>query len=505
LNLDLNLNGRMSYYETGRFDLFKFGGRLLIENMLVKYPELGQDVNLHKADFQFSDRYVNLSSFNVNIGRNDLSANGRLENFIPYIFKDETIKGELSLQSKYLNLNDFISESDESSSGTGNVPAETEQTTSGVIELPKNINFALKAMIEEFIFDKMEFKNVQGNLQLANGQLNFKNLGLEGFGGNLVLNGNYNTQNISRPSVDMNLIINNVEFTKIFSQVDMLQSFAPVLEKATGNFSSNLSLRSILTKDMSPDLNTVFVDGTLKTASVGLQNVPALEALASNLKIGDKFSSFSAKDLFIKFSIKDGKLHTDPFNINAGDVKMSIGGETGLDKSIDYKGTINLPENLKLGKLSTVNFKIGGTFTQPKVQLDVKDVINETIDDIKSNVKEEIDNKIDEAKDKVNEEIDKQKEKLNEEIQKQREKLIQEAQKQAENLKSEAKKQGDKLVAEAKKQGDNLIEKASNPIAKKAAEASAKKLVEEAQKQADNLYKKAEEEGNKLIQEAQKI
>ncbi|HNW38504.1 MAG TPA: hypothetical protein PKJ75_06585, partial [Methanosarcina vacuolata] len=59
-----------------------------------------------------------------------------------------------------------------------------------------------------------------------------------------------------------------------------------------------------------------------------------------------------------------------------GDYNINLSGDTGLDQTIDYSGKIKLPESAstigKFANLSTVDFKMGGTYMKPKVSLDTK-------------------------------------------------------------------------------------------------------------------------------------
>ena len=67
---------------------------------------------------------------------------------------------------------------------------------------------------------------------------------------------------------------------------------------------------------------------------------------------------------------------------------------------------------------------------------------------------------------------------------------------------AEAETLGNKLIDEAEKRGQELINKATNPIAKKAAQIAAKGIVDEAKKQAATLKVKAQAEAEKMIKEA---
>jgi hypothetical protein len=80
-----------------------------------------------------------------------------------------------------------------------------------------------------------------------------------------------------------------------------------------------------------------------------------------------------AKDLNIDFTITDGRVNTKPFNIKLGDYVMNLSGSTGLDQTIDYRGKITIPESAGVAsKIGTVDMTIGGTFTSPKVGIDME-------------------------------------------------------------------------------------------------------------------------------------
>jgi hypothetical protein len=381
---------------------------------------------------------------------------------------------------------------------------ETEEAdaSSSIIEIPKNLNFGVQAAIKELIYDKMNFTNARGNLAVSNGVLTFKNLGLNGFGGAVNLNGEYNTTSPEKPTVKLDMDLTNVAFSQVFEQIETFAKFAPVLENLVGNFSAKLSLNSLLEQDMMPDLQTLVADGSLSTQSVGIKDVPALTSLVQNLQkipltqnlnLPDAANT-TLKNLLINFNIKDGKVNTQPFNVNLGSLKLNLGGASGLDKSLAWTGTAVLPENLSIGKLQNIGFTIGGTFSKPTVKLDLANTLTNVVNDLKEQATQKITEKVDAAKASVNAEV-----------QKRREQAIQEAENQANKLRAEAKTAGEKIVAEAQTQAQKLIDAAKNPIAKIAAETAAKKLTDEAQKKAAQLNSEADKQGTALVEKAKSV
>jgi vacuolar-type H+-ATPase subunit H len=304
-------------------------------------------------------------------------------------------------------------------------------------------------------------------------------MSLQAFGGSMLMNGLYSTADAKKPYVNFDLNLTDVAFTEIFKQVETLQKFAPIFEKASGKFSSKLSVNSLLQNNMMPNLASLIGNGSLSTKSIGLSNVEVINALASKLNRSG-LSSSTIKDLALNFDIKDGKVNTKPFDVTLGNIKMKLGGSTGLDKTIAYTGTVQMPDQFNLGKFSNLNLKIGGTFAKPKVQVDMMSLLNTILSDTKSKAVGSVNKQIDAAKPNA----------------------IKAAQDQADQIRAEAKKVGDQLISEAKVQGDQLVAKASNSFTKMFAQKAAQKLLDEAQKKSDDLNEKADAKAKDLIQKA---
>ncbi len=476
LDMNVNTSGKMSYIDNNQYDKFTFGGTMNVKNMVVKMTEMKQDVAISNANLQFNNRYMNLTNLLMKIGQNDLSASGKVENYVAYALKDKTLKGDFTINSNYLNANDFMSSED----------SESDTSSLEVIKLPKNLDLALKGNFKKLVYDKMNFTNAGGTMNLSNGDLKINNLSTDGFGGKMSLSGIYSTSNPSKPAVNFDLNLTEISFTEIFKQVDMLKKFAPIFDQAVGTFNSKFKLNTLLQQDMMPVLSSVLGNGSLNTKSVAVKNVKALSELASSLKY-DKIANMALKDIALLFEIKDGKLNTKPFNVKVGDVQMNLGGSTGLDQSIAYAGTVKMPDKLNLGKFQNIGFKIGGTFTKPKIQLDIANTVKNLVDEKKA----ELVKKADEVKTKAVAEVNAK-----------REQAIKEAQAKADKILANAKTAGDKLVQQAQVRGDSIIAKANNPIAKTLARKGADELVKQAKKQSDKLYNNAQIEANKIIQEA---
>jgi hypothetical protein len=466
LYANLQLATLMSYIEKEQYDKVQASGTLNIKDMLIK-SKAKSDIRVKTANLSFSPRYVDLSAFSAQIGKNDLAATGQLENFIPYFMQNKTLKGTLTVSSNYLNLNDFMSDK-----------VESDTTSVAVFEIPKNLDFNLKGNFKQVIFDKLNMNDVTGQITVKDGKVEMKNLSITTLGGNIGVNGSYDTgKNPKQPEVILDLDMKNVSFAQTFTTFTTIQKLAPIFENMSGSYSTHFKMNSTLGNDFMPVLTSLTASGLLQSNDVEVKGVSVLDGLASTLK-NESLKEMKIKDLKLPFSISDGRVAAKPFDINFGTGTVNLSGTTGLDQSIDYTAKVNLTEKIAGNYLKNVNVKIGGTFKNPQFSIDTKDVADQVLGKLADSVL-----KGSGSGASLSEQISDQ------------------IEKQVENIRKQAQEAGNKLVAEAEKQGQKLIDEAnktSNPLAKvaavKAAEASAKKLKEEAQKKADQLNEEAEKQ-----------
>ena len=315
--------------------------------------------------------------------------------------------------------------------------------------------------------------NIDVRIANPGGALSLERLRMQLFGGSATASGSYSTAaDPQRPALKLSLGLSGASSSKTFDELEMVQKLVPLFAKTGGDYSLSLDMTTALDPNMEPDLQSLSATGEIKSANIRIQNLEAFDALAKALD-NDKLRKIEAKDVAVRFSIRDGRITTQPFDLKMGDIKINMSGSTGLDQTIDYTAKVALPAGSAGGILESVNVGIGGTFTSPKITLGVKEAAEQAVKNV----------------------IDQQIQKLTGS-----ESLGEEIQKQADNLRKEAKRAGDKLVEAAEAQRTKLVDgaKEKGALAKLAAEKAGDKLVEEAKKQAGKLSAEAEKQIEKL-------
>lgn len=362
---DLELGGRLSMVEKEQFEQMQAKGSLRLNQMKLVLKDM-PPVDIQQSVFTFSPRYLQLSETTVNIGKNDLTLDSRFENYLGYALKGSTLKGTLNVSSNHLNLNDFMSA--DTTAAVAEVPADT--AAMGVIRVPENIDFQMQAAFRELLFDKMTLTDGKGTLLVRNGTVDMRNLSFNTMGGSVTMNGAYAAPQKKQPELNAAFDMRNISFAQAYQDLGLVQQLAPIFAGLKGNFSGNLQIDTPLDATMSPVMSAVQGKGALLTKDLSLSGVKFIDQVADIVK-KPSLKEIKVKDLNIDFEIKDGRVTTKPFDLKLGDYNMNLSGSTGLDQTIDYTGKITMPADGIASKLGTVDMTIGGTFTSPKVGIDM--------------------------------------------------------------------------------------------------------------------------------------
>ncbi len=362
---DLELGGRLSMVEKEQFEQMQAKGSLRLNQMKLVLKDM-PPVDIQQSVFTFSPRYLQLSETTVNIGKNDLTLDSRFENYLGYALKGSTLKGTLNVSSNHLNLNDFMSA--DTTAAVAEVPADT--AAMGVIRVPENIDFQMQAAFRELLFDKMTLTDGKGTLLVRNGTVDMRNLSFNTMGGSVTMNGAYAALQKKQPELNAAFDMRNISFAQAYQDLGLVQQLAPIFAGLKGNFSGNLQIDTPLDATMSPVMSAVQGKGALSTKDLSLSGVKFIDQVADIVK-KPSLKEIKVKDLNIDFEIKDGRVTTKPFDLKLGDYNMNLSGSTGLDQTIDYAGKITMPADGIASKLGTVDMTIGGTFTSPKVGIDM--------------------------------------------------------------------------------------------------------------------------------------
>jgi len=480
INADVTAKGRMSAIEKGNYDEFNSAGTLSILNLIYQSADVPKAVSISNADFTFNPKNITVNNLVAQVGKSDFKANGTLDNYLGYLFKDQAIKGSFNLSSSLIDVNELMGPETQTAASTAS------EAPMDIVEVPANIDFVLKSDLKKVLYDTQIFENLNGEIVVRNSTLNFNSIKLNTLGAAITMQGNYTTIDPKKPAMNLDLGIQNLDIQKVFNTYNTVQAMAPIAKYTTGMFNGNMNFSTDLGKDMMPLMNSVGAKGTLTILKAIIGGFEPLNKLADQLKL-DKYKTLTINNSKIDFVVNNGKVIVNPFDIKQGNMNMNVAGSSGFDQSLDYVLKMKIPRaemgakanevvdnlasklnkqgvNYKAAENINVNALIGGTILKPNIKLSMQDMAS----DLKGAVTDAIDAKRKELEAKARAEADK---------------LKAEGLAKAKELENKGRAEVDKIKAEAEAK----------------ARAEENRLKEEAKKKSDELKKKAEEEAKRKL------
>jgi len=452
LKADIETTGKYSDVQAERYDRFPTRGTVELTDFSYSSSDLPQGMKIFSSKVSLDPRQLSIDSFNGAIGESDLSINGYVKNYIDYVFAEEALlTGRMTLNSKLLNVNEFMSGEEQSDSE--NVDEDT--VAMETIAIPRDINFEFNSTIDKILYDDLILQNARGTLTVKDGVLDMSDLSFGLLGGKVVMNGQYDTRIPENPTFEYQLNIQQLSIPDAYASFSTVKTFAPMAQLMSGNFSTNFNISGKLKEDMTPVYESLNGKGVIEIADAFLKESKLVSGISGFLKSNNGSNQLSIKDVIMKASLENGRAYVSPFDVDIGGHKANIGGSIGAGGSIDYKvnteieaGIVGQQVNQLLSNLRgdktpeasskiKMHFNVVGTYDKPKINLvgtTNEDGSSTTIqEEVGQQVKAEVEQRVDSVKQEAVNKLDEEKNKLMEEGEKQ-------AQQQLDTLKKEITK-----------------------------------------------------------------
>lgn len=412
ITTDVTFKGKYQYIEKEQYEKFIAKGNIQFNDILLVNTEFPEGISIPKGSITITPAYLSLSKLQAKIYSSDFLLQGNISNYLPYLFKNETLKGNFSLTSNRINLNEFIiaqqkaarADTLQPKTDSLSVPVDKPSAAEGALEVPKNIDVQFTTNINHILFDHLNIRNVKGNVSLAHAVATLKNLSMDMLNGKMVMNGQYSTVNPKTPTVDFKLAISDFDINQVYNSFSFIKKSIPVAMNCEGQVSASMQFDSELDKEMSPVMTTANGGGYLESKGILIRDNPAMKQLA-NVLDNSELSRLSISQLKINFKLDHGNIVVEPFKTKFAGNPVTVYGNQSVEGNLDY--TLSMTVNRKFfgkeinnllksipGSQNIQNLdldaKIGGTLAKPVIKPDlskaIKAVTKEAEKELKGNV-----------------------------------------------------------------------------------------------------------------------
>jgi len=260
------------------------------------------------------------------------------------------------------------------------------------IKIPDFLDVTIDFIVNKVIYDNVLLENTKGTVRIVDETAILSNVTSKAFGGDLAFSGNVSTKQAT-PTFTMNLDLQEIDIDESFGKLALLKYIAPIAKALDGDINTTLNLSGQLNKNFTPNLKTLAGSAfaQILTAEVSTEKSPLLSKLGEQVKFLN-MDKLSLRNVSTALDFNNGKIVVKPFNFDVEEIKITASGSHGLDKSIDYNVTMDVPAKYLGGEINKLLAKLDpgeaekmtvvipvtlkGTMIQPQINFNTKTAVN---------------------------------------------------------------------------------------------------------------------------------
>lgn len=373
----IDFGGQYSSIEKEQYENFRTEGSISLKDFMFASKSLPQKVEIKSADIRLNPKLITLNNLSGNMGESDFAASGSISNYWAYILKNGVLNGTMTLNSRYLNINQLMPTSS----------AKDTTATSKPFDVPENINFTIQSSVNKALYDKMTITNITGKVVIKDRKVLLDGLSMNMLSGKVLVSGAYATPKSENPNFDFKMDIKDFDLPTAYQSLSTVRHFLPIASESTGAFSTGIILNGKLGNDYSPEFTTVNGGGLLSTKNIELVEAAMFTEIGKYFR-KDLFKQVKVSDFATNFKVVNGGLEIAPFSTKIAGQDVTVSGRQSVSKNLDYRidfkvnkadvseevtkyiGFVPGAENISK---YPIGINLGGTFDKPDVKVDLSE------------------------------------------------------------------------------------------------------------------------------------
>jgi AsmA-like C-terminal region/AsmA family len=420
ITADVTLKGSISAATQQHYDQLYAVGTVGINQLNYVAKDYPDGVQLNTLLLTFNPKNVTVDNLKGQYQKINFTGNGSIDNLLGYYLHQEALTGNLNIKADKIDVNKLM--------GQPTTPPAAKAPPTPPFVVPGNLNLTLSAEVGSVIYDKLTLSDLQGTLNISDQAVNMKGLTAKGLDGTIKMDGYYSTKlDKKHPDIYFSYDLQSLDIQKTYNTFVTVQKLMPIGKSINGKLSSKLTVKGKVGDDMAPIFSSLSGKGDLFILQGVLSSFPVVDQLADKLKM-NQLKQIVIKDSKTFFTFENGRVTLAPFTYKNGDITMEIAGSHGFDQSIQYGMNMMVPRSamgsqgnalidnltakaagsgvpVKVGDKVNLAIKIGGTFSKPTIETNLKDVAGNAVNDIKKQIANEVQKKADSVKNVVKDTI----------------------------------------------------------------------------------------------------
>lgn len=306
------------------------------DRLLVHTPEFGLPLRVRKTAVTVDGPKITLRNASLKIGHSDMVATGEVMGLYRAMTKNETLKARLAISSEMIDCNQLINSFSLSEDSVSVAVTDTVSPTEmKLFVLPGNLDFELQTDLKKVVFEKVEFEDVCGKVDLKNRTLYLRNLEMRALDADMKAVMVYRADSVRGGYTGFDFKIRDINIAKLVDFIPSMDTIVPMLRSFEGRVQFDVAAEARLDSNMNIRIPTLRSAMYIKGDSLVLMDGETFAEISKMLMFKNKkknvFDSIS-----VNVVVNDGSVLVYPFQVSIDRYKAAIGGEQGLDMNFKY-------------------------------------------------------------------------------------------------------------------------------------------------------------------------
>ncbi|MBP8724424.1 MAG: hypothetical protein KBF37_05070 [Saprospiraceae bacterium] len=281
---------------------------------------------------QLKGNALRIAPVEATVNGSTLTGNVTFENILDFSLDTFPLRGIVNFESTMIDLDKLM--------GTG---GQIAASSNGSFALPSGFDLDIRGRANKVIYSPLQLNEVLLSSKLSGQRFIMEKITAKAAGGQMTLQGLFETPPGQSPVFDLKYDINRLEFKKAFESFSTLSVIAPLFRYIEGFFNSSLIFQGKLAPSGLPDFNSLSVNGLIETLEGSIKGFEPLKRIAEKTGLRE-IGNLNIANSRNWFNIDQGIVQVKEFDKKIGDIRLEVEGTHRISGPMDYEILIDLPQ-----------------------------------------------------------------------------------------------------------------------------------------------------------------
>ncbi len=355
-------------------------GELASARVGMFIPEFPLRQSVDSLLMKFSTDSIELVRLHYRVGESEMDVTGKLTN-IRRVINSRRRRSNLTLKldvnASLININelsrtafnatvpDSILSPEDSGLFNDEIPVVIDTVGTRPVLVPVNLVSDIDIKASKVIYSDLNLHDLTGQIEVANGAVNLRDLSAKTEIGNINLTALYSAPDTAAMQFGVGMKINNFHIDRMKTVLPAVDSLLPVMREFRGIINADIAATSAITPQMDFNIPSLKAAVKLEGDSLVLLDADTFKMLSRWLMFKDKKHNM-IDHMSVEIVIEDSQIEIYPFMFDIDRYRLGVMGRNDLAMNLDYHvSVLKSPLPFKFGinvkgNVDNLKIRLGG-------------------------------------------------------------------------------------------------------------------------------------------------